>query len=317
MCQMISIAVGIAAIVTSFFSLLWPWILVAIPEAFLAFQLWAARKRHWQPLPELSPAANEMFAKYGHYYTLPFVFADFSSSATTLQIGGIVVAIVGAFRGFWWGLAIGAVNAVVMHLLAYNLSPTGGLTEPEEKAAHKEVLEYMREQVLRGSGMSKKSDAAEIAQVLVEEFVEGDSLGGEWDATIPAHAMPRYRAKVLLYRVALVLMALLSEETKNVQCLRLREAFEGLMFGMPGAETGPDAEQIKELEKVRHAMKCLNDLLFPAEKPRQMSWAKAWLQEIGVEVTNPADLAFFAMCWMGEYTMVVRTVQELTALELS
>jgi hypothetical protein len=58
-------------------------------------------------------------------------------------------------------------------------------------------------------------------------------------------------------------------------------------------------------------MQNLSELFFPAEKPREMLWAKAWLDDIGVNEINPIDLSLFAMRWMDSYVMIIKVLGDV------
>lgn len=114
MIQGIMTLVCLAAFGWAFFSPTWAWLPIGIADAFLLYVLRGAKQVRWKHIPELSATANQMREQYGHFYTMPFAASDYSASASTLQFAGIAVAIVGAFKGFWWGLGIGALNYFVM-----------------------------------------------------------------------------------------------------------------------------------------------------------------------------------------------------------
>ncbi len=134
------ILLSLIAIVVSFFTILWAWILLALPVAFLLLTLFGLKRKRWQRLPELSPSANARLQKYGHFYAMPFAGKDFSSAASALTLAGAIVAIIGAFKGFWWGLALGGVNYVLTAQVAKAFNPTSFLADPLEESAHAEII---------------------------------------------------------------------------------------------------------------------------------------------------------------------------------
>ena len=117
MAQLIAIALSLVAIVTAFFSALWAWVVLAVPIALLLVTFMGLKQKRWKHIPELSEAANAMLQKYGHYYTMPFAGRDFSASSSTLMFAGAAIAVIGAFKGFWWGLVVALANWLVMGLL--------------------------------------------------------------------------------------------------------------------------------------------------------------------------------------------------------
>lgn len=141
--QLIAIAVCLVAIVTAFFSVLWSWIVLAVRAAILLISLISLKQKRWKHVPELSEPANAMLQKYGHYYTMPFAGRDFSAAASTLMFAGVAVAVIGAFKGFWWGLAVAAVNWFVMGLVSKAFNPTNFIADPMERLAHEEVISFI------------------------------------------------------------------------------------------------------------------------------------------------------------------------------
>jgi len=99
MIQMIVIIICLASVITAIFSILWGWLILAIPSVFLLINLLSLKQKKWKYIPELSESANRMFQKFGHYYTMPFAGSDFSSAASTLIFAGIAITIIGVFKG--------------------------------------------------------------------------------------------------------------------------------------------------------------------------------------------------------------------------
>jgi len=102
-----------------------------------------AKQKKWAYIEELSSKANELLRKFGHFYATPFASMDFSASSTTVGIAGALIAIVGVFNGFWWGILIGVVNWFAMGALARAFNPTNFLLDDDERIAHEEVLEWL------------------------------------------------------------------------------------------------------------------------------------------------------------------------------
>jgi len=66
MTQMLMLMICLAAIITEFFSVLWGWLVLAFPAAFLLITLLGVKQKKWQYIPELSDEANRMLQKFGH-----------------------------------------------------------------------------------------------------------------------------------------------------------------------------------------------------------------------------------------------------------
>jgi hypothetical protein len=141
--QFIAIILSLVAIVTAFFSVLWAWVVLAVPIAFLLITFMGLKQKRWKHIPELSEPANAMLQKFGHYYTMPFAGRDFSASCSTLMVTGVVIAVIGAFKGFWWGLAIAVANWIVMGFLSRAFNPTNFIADPLERLAHEEVISFI------------------------------------------------------------------------------------------------------------------------------------------------------------------------------
>ena len=145
MIQMIIILICFASVITEFFSVLWGWLILAVPSVFLLIGLFAVKQKKWQQIPELSETANQMLQKFGHYYAMPFAGRDFSASASTVMFAGAVVAIIGAFKGFWWGIGIGVINWFLMGFVSRSFNPTNFLVGHLEQMGHEEIISYITE----------------------------------------------------------------------------------------------------------------------------------------------------------------------------
>lgn len=143
MAQFIAIILSLVAIVTAFFSVLWAWVVLAVPIALLLMTFMGLKQKRWKHIPELSEPANAMLQKFGHYYTMPFAGRDFCASCSTLMFASIVIAVIGAFKGFLWGLAIAVANWVVMGFLSRAFNPTNFIADPLERLAHDEVISFI------------------------------------------------------------------------------------------------------------------------------------------------------------------------------
>jgi hypothetical protein len=148
MIQLCVIIVSGVAVITGIFSVLWGWIILCFPIIFVLITLLTVKVKKWKHIPELSERANKLFQKYGHYYTMPFAGRDFSSSASTLMFAGAAIAIIGAFKGFYWGIGLGIINWLVMGFVAKAFNPTIFLTDPLDKMAHEDIITYIKQKML-------------------------------------------------------------------------------------------------------------------------------------------------------------------------
>ncbi len=143
MIQMIVILICLAAIGTELYSVLWGWVILAVPAVFLIVTLSVVKLKKWQHIPELSKTANQLLQKFGHYYVMPVAGQDVSASASTLMLASAAIAIISAVRGFWWGIGLGAINFIVMGLISRAFNPSRFLADPRGQKAHEEIIEWI------------------------------------------------------------------------------------------------------------------------------------------------------------------------------
>lgn len=139
-----------------------------------------------------------------------------------------------------------------------------------------------------------------LAEVLIGEFVKKEDnnahfkLESRWESSLS------FDDGVVLYKLALVLLALLNIEEKNPDFKYVREHFEKLIFSRDIVEGMPFFLQVKT------AMNKLGDLLKFRDNPSEwMFWARSWLREVGLDENNPASLFLFAMMWVDNYTTIM------------
>jgi hypothetical protein len=156
--------------------------------------------------------------------------------------------------------------------------------------------------MLKFSRKKDKDEYDEVTEVLINDFVNDISI--DRDLRKEYRNDHEFLDKCIIYRIAIVLMVLISEEKGRGKLLDLRIAFEKMIFGEPSQESS------RLLKEVQLAMKDLSDLLF-ADSPKQMTWAKNWLHSIGIEEHNPVDLAMVAYKWMELYIVCVKTIREI------
>lgn len=145
MFQLIVILICFFAFAVELYFVFWGWVILGVPFVFLLLTLVSVKQKKWKHIPELSDSANRMLQKYGHYYTMPFAGRDFSACASTLMFAGIVAAIIGVFKGFWWGIGIAIVNYLIMGLVSRAFDPTNFLADPLEQKGHEEIIQYISE----------------------------------------------------------------------------------------------------------------------------------------------------------------------------
>ena len=53
-------------------------------------------------------------------------------------------------------------------------------------------------------------------------------------------------------------------------------------------------------------MRRFNSLI---EEKKEFSWARAWLNDVGIDETNPATLMIFVLGWMDLYIVVKQAIR--------
>ncbi len=145
--------------------------------------------------------------------------------------------------------------------------------------------------------------AKSLHEVVVEERSE-DDLPQQFG--IPEVAISEFRAKVRLYREAIILMLLLSESESQAKFKEVLVAYEKMIFG-----SIPSPMSLQKLNAVKSAMSNLNAFLNPEGKPKEFTWAREWLHEVGHDVFNPVTLSLFAVHWMDEFVSVGKSIKDL------
>jgi hypothetical protein len=145
MISLLVIIVCLVAIITEILSVLWGWIILIFPTIYIIITLFLVKQAKWKYIPELSESANDMFQKFGHYYTMPFASRDYSASASILSFAAIIIAVIGAIKGFIWGIGIGVLYFIIMGFIARAFNPTCFLVGRVDHMAHEEIIEYVKE----------------------------------------------------------------------------------------------------------------------------------------------------------------------------
>ena len=153
-----------------------------------------------------------------------------------------------------------------------------------------------------------KAPPDEIADSFLSEFVENDNLAPSIELDLTPEQQQCYRSKCKIYRLALVLMALMNDEHENPAVLQVRQSIETKVFHLPDEHSCP------LLQHVQSAMTDLQALLGPNDNRRELSWARAWFEAIGVDATNPADLVLFSCSWMDDYVAATKSLREFRIL---
>lgn len=146
MVQLIVIFINLVGLVLAFiWHPKWAWLLMAIVDFYIIFTYLIAKVRY-KPryIQELSEPANRLLREFGPYYMMPFASKDFSSTAATNQFAGILLAIVGIFTRYWYGLFFAAANWVIMGIISVSFSPVAHFSKkPELLEINDEIVKYI------------------------------------------------------------------------------------------------------------------------------------------------------------------------------
>lgn len=137
-------------LILAFFNVIWSWIAIGLLSVLLSFITIVFKRRRWKDIPELSPLANSMMQRYGHFYTLPVTCRNYSGLASALMLATVVVAIVGALDQFWWGFGLLIVSWVLLYPISKALNPGSFIRGTADEAAHQEVVGYLLEKAQAG-----------------------------------------------------------------------------------------------------------------------------------------------------------------------
>lgn len=148
MFQLVTSVLCLAAIIVAFWSPVISWCILALPLAWFYFTLYATlyavKPKGLSYVPELSAKANEMLSKFGHYYGRPFGARDISASASAITLSAIPIVVIGCFKGFWWGIAVGVVVYGLAGFIARQFNPANFLVDTSEQLAHEEIVGWIQ-----------------------------------------------------------------------------------------------------------------------------------------------------------------------------
>lgn len=145
MFKLITMVISFISIVTAVLSPLWGWLILSVPAIALLITIVSFKLQRWEEIPELSKEANALLKKYGHFYRWTFLARDFSHCASVLDVAGIIVAVIGLFHSFWWGIAFAVINIYLMTLAARQFDPTFAMQMGlENKQTIEEVMSFVQ-----------------------------------------------------------------------------------------------------------------------------------------------------------------------------
>jgi len=132
-----------AALGAAFYQPVWGWGIIASACTLLLVILLTFKRRSAPHAPEISERANRVLQKHTHVFEAPLASKFYAGTATWVQLTGLIVALVGLSRGFWWGLLLFAGVYVLLRFVARSFIPPSlcqGGSEAEERDEIWEML---------------------------------------------------------------------------------------------------------------------------------------------------------------------------------
>ena len=145
MIWLVFVLIGIISIVISFYSSVWCWLILILPELYLIILYWAIKNKKYKSLEGLSEEANFLFQRYSYYFLHQFASRDFGGSAVIIAIAGIVVGVINIFYTFYFGIGIAIINWFLMNYISNKINPYNNLWNDYERELSKEIFNYLYE----------------------------------------------------------------------------------------------------------------------------------------------------------------------------
>lgn len=130
---------------------------------------------------------------------------------------------------------------------------------------------------------------SDLADLLFEELIEPQHIYDP-NLVMDGLAAKNYEDKARIYQLAAVMIALMSAGQEDDYFRKVRESLEKHVF--PPTVTPTTLDMVSYL---RGAMADLSKLLFPTNPRNQLSWARAWFDEIDLDQSNPVALSRHSM----------------------
>lgn len=154
-----------------------------------------------------------------------------------------------------------------------------------------------------------------LSDVLLAEYVLKKEGNQQFKIDPSWNASESFDDFIVLYKIALVLIALLNMESKDQKFFQVRLIFEKAVF------IDGNIQKLYFYHHVKSAMDKLGELLDTGnhkldnlkDQNEKMGWAMAWLKDAGILETNPAILTQFALMWMDNYFAIVDYLKEYKA----
>jgi hypothetical protein len=196
-----------------------------------------------------------------------------------------------------------------------------------------------------GTNLKKDIKPNVLSDVLLSEYLlkrkesERFLLDPSWNSSESFYDF------VMLYKIAMIIIALLNNELEDIGFLQVRLEFEKAVF------TDGNIQKLFFYNDVKSAMDKLGELIDPQNKDLNnlcdqnkripwtmaclrdvgvlgdnqaiqhsrfsvigMGWARAWLREAGIIETNPVRLAKFAIMWIDNYITVNNILKDFSPI---
>jgi len=148
--------------------------------------------------------------------------------------------------------------------------------------------------------------ASQLAFQLQHEFIANIDQEVAANLNIDPARLREYERKVLLYRMAIVMFVLYQEASEFPQYGKVLQELEKLVF-----HTGPTEESWITLASIKSAVSDVEGLV---SSGKTWSWSRAWLQEVGVDESNPVTLLHFGTFWMDFLATSQKAIREFDPL---
>jgi len=146
MIWLIFVLVGIVAIVISFYSSIWCWLILAIPELYLSIIFWSSKSKKYKILDNLDDSANLLFQKYSYYFLHQYAARDFSGSAALMLNAGIIIGFINIFYGFYYGIGLAVISYFLMKKISNEINPYYNVWNDHDREMSKQIFKKLYEQ---------------------------------------------------------------------------------------------------------------------------------------------------------------------------
>jgi len=150
--------------------------------------------------------------------------------------------------------------------------------------------------------------ADDLYNVIVEdgehnEFAQPEKYG------VPETYQVSFRAKMRIYREALVLFVLISKSKEDKKYEPVLRRYEAIIL-----PESPTVDGMTKLEVLNGAMRRLSHFLKDYREspdPQYFSWVRSWLAGTGYDQINFIDMTLFSTYWINTYIAVRKSVDLL------